>query len=197
MARQRRDVVDRITSQWNAVRPDLDISPLHVIGRVSRLSRLLDRRLGENFARHGIEAWMYDVMATLRRGGEPYELTAGDLVGQTMVTTGAITNRIDRLEQRGLVERAGAPDRRKVIVRLTRRGLALVDEVAVSHLQTEQEILVALSPRQQHDLARLLRTTLLHLGDSAEDASSSAGPPDRARTDHRQRETDVRPIAGA
>jgi DNA-binding MarR family transcriptional regulator len=166
--RQEHDVVDRITSQWNAVRPDLDVSPINVIGRVSRLSRLVDRRLAENFARHDIESWMYDVLATLRRSGAPYELTAGDLVRQTMVTTGAITNRIDRLEERGFVERASAPDRRKVIVRLTKRGLDVVDEVVVGHMATERELLVALSPRQQHDLAHLLRTALVAIGDGAD-----------------------------
>jgi len=168
VSRQEHDAVDRITSQWNAVRPDIDVSPINVIGRVSRLSRLVDRRLGENFARYGIEAWMYDVLATLRRSGEPYELTAGDLVRQTMVTTGAITNRIDRLEQRGLVERASADDRRKVIVRLTRQGLDVVEEVVVDHMATERQILAGLSPRQQHDLAHLLRKTLLALGDGAD-----------------------------
>jgi DNA-binding MarR family transcriptional regulator len=165
VARQQRDSVDRITSQWNAVRPDVDVSPVSVIGRVSRLSRLVDRRLAENFARHGIENWMYDVLATLYRSGEPQELTAGDLVRQTMVTTGAITNRIDRLEQRGLVERASADDRRKVIVRLTKPGRDLVEEVVITHLATEREILAALSPRQQQNLANLLRSVLLALGD--------------------------------
>jgi DNA-binding MarR family transcriptional regulator len=160
-----RDALDRIAAQWKAVRPDVDSSPMAVIGRVSRLSRLVDRRLAENFARFGIESWMYDVLATLRRSGEPYELTAGDLVRQTMVTTGAITNRIDRLEERGLVERAGAEDRRKVIVRLTAAGLALVDGVVEAHMATEREILAPLSARQQRDLAALLRTTLLGLGD--------------------------------
>ena len=168
MPRQEHDAVDRITSQWNAVRPDVDVSPIKVIGRVSRLSRLVDRRLAENFARFGIENWMYDVLATLRRSGEPYELAAGALVGQTMVTTGAITHRIDRLEERGLVERANAEDRRKVIVRLTRKGLDLVDNVVFAHMETEVEILAALAPRQQNDLARHLRTTLLHLGDHAD-----------------------------
>src|SRR4029453_17405417 len=121
------DTVDRITHQWRTVRSDLDVSPLEVIGRVSRLSRLVDRRLAENFARHGIESWMYDVLATLRRSGEPYALTAGELMRRTMVTPGAVTNRIDRLEERGLVERVSTADRRKVIVRLTDRGRALVD----------------------------------------------------------------------
>ena len=110
---------------------------------------------------------MYDVLATLRRSGEPYELTAGDLTRQTMVTTGAVTNRIDRLEQRGLVERVPSNDRRKVIVRLTKKGLDTVEEVVVGHLATEREILAVLTPRQQRDLADLLRTTLLGIGDQA------------------------------
>lgn len=167
MRQQQRDSVDRITSQWNAVRPDVDVSPIEVIGRVSRLSRLVDRRLAENFARFGLESWMYDVLATLRRSGEPYELTAGDLMRDTMVTTGAVTNRIDRLEQRGLVERATSSDRRKVIVRLTKRGLDTVDEVATTHLETERQILSPLSARQHHDLAGLLRILLVSLGDHA------------------------------
>lgn len=160
------DVVDRIVGQWQAERPDLDVSPIAVIGRISRLSRLIDRRLGENFARHGLENWMYDVLATLRRCGPPYELTAGDLVGQSMVTTGAITNRIDRLADRGLVERRATDDRRKVIVRLTPDGLALVDAVVESHLSTEREILAVLGDRQRHDLTRMLRSLLLGLGDA-------------------------------
>lgn len=168
MTRPEPDVVDRITSQWRAVRPDLDTSPMGVIGRVSRLSRLVDRELAINFARHGIEAWMYDVLATLRRSGEPYELSAGDLVRQSMVTTGAITNRIDRLEQRGLVERAGADDRRKVIVRLTQPGMDLVEEVVGTHLEAERDILSSLSLRQRRELAALLRVSLIALGDRAD-----------------------------
>ena len=160
------DAVDRILEQWATVRPDLDSSPIGVIGRLSRLSALVDRRLAANFARHDLEPWMYDVLATLRRSGEPYELTAGELVRQSMVTTGAITNRIDRLEARGLVERSSVPgDRRKVIVRLTPAGLALVDEAVDVHLANERDILGALSPRQQADLARLLRTRLIALDD--------------------------------
>ncbi len=162
------DIVERVVGQWNRERPDVDVSPLEVIGRVSRLSRLVDRILAENFARYDIEAWMFDVMATLRRSGEPYELSAGQLVKQTMVTTGAMTNRIDRMEQRGLVQRVAADDRRKVIVRLTAEGLRLVDEVIVTHMEVEKEILAALSAGRRADLARLLKATLLHLGDTAE-----------------------------
>lgn len=159
--------------QWRAVRPDVDVTPMAVIGRISRLSRLIDRRLAENFAQHGIENWMYDVLATLRRSGEPYELTAGDLVRQTMVTTGAITNRIDRLEARGLVDRTrSADDRRKVNVRLTPRGLELVDDVVDSHMATERDILAGLSAQEQGELMGHLRTTLIRLGDHAEAAPS-------------------------
>ena len=110
-------------------------SPIDVIGRVSRLSRLIDRRLAENFARFGLEDWMYDVLATLRRRGEPYELTAGELVRQSMVTTGAITNRIDRLEQRGLrrADRA-RPTAARSSSASRPPGLALVDRSSVDHM---------------------------------------------------------------
>ncbi len=141
---------------------------MEVVGRVARLSRLNDRVLAENFARHDIEAWMYDVLATLRRSGEPHALTAGRLVSQTMVTTGAMTNRIDRLEQRGLVERVSAADRRKVIVRLTAAGKSLVDEVTPGHLRTADQLLGGLSTRQRTDLSRILRKLLLELGDTAD-----------------------------
>ena len=168
MPPQTRDMVDRIAEQWSSVRPDLDMAPMLVVGRISRLSRLIDRKLAENFARHGIEAWMYDVLATLRRSGEPYELAAGELVDQTMVTTGAMTNRIDRLEERGLVERDTSPtDRRKVVVRLTPAGRELVDTVAAGHLETERRLLEPLSAPQQNDLIRHLRLLLLGLDDRA------------------------------
>jgi DNA-binding MarR family transcriptional regulator len=164
------DVVDRIAAQWRTVRPDIDVTPMLAVGRISRLSRLIDRRLADNFAEHGIESWMYDVLATLRRSQPPHELATGDLVERTMVTSGAMTNRIDRLEQRGLVERRDVPaDRRKVLVRLTDAGLALVDDVVLGHLATEREILGSLSPRQQEELVRSLRRLLVGLGDVPEE----------------------------
>lgn len=163
-----RDAVDRIVGQWRDERPELDVSPMEVVGRVSRLSRLVDRRLGEHFAEHSIESWTYDVLATLRRCGEPYELSPGDLVRQTMVTTGAITNRIDRLVERGLVERHHSDaDRRRVIVRLTPNGRRLVDQVAPGHYALEHELLAPLDPPARRQLAESLRTLLLHLGDEA------------------------------
>ena len=167
------DAVDRILEQWHSVCPDLDSSPIAVIGRLSRLSAIVDRRLAENFARHDLEAWMYDVLATLRRSGPPYELTAGELLEQSMVTTGAMTNRVDRLEQRGLVERSAVPgDRRKVLVGLTESGRELVDQVVGGHLDTERELLRSLSSSQQATLARLLRTVLIGLGDHPPEPST-------------------------
>lgn len=162
----RDDAVDRITQQWQAVRPDLDTSPIEIIGRVSRLSRLIDRELGVNFGEHGIESWMYDVLATLYRIGPPHELTPGDLVRQSMVTTGAITNRIDRLVERGLVRRERSEhDRRSVVVGLTDAGRELVERVAPDHLATEDRILGSLSARQRDQLTRLLRSLAVDLGD--------------------------------
>jgi DNA-binding MarR family transcriptional regulator len=165
MTRTPRDIVDGIVEQWSDVRPDVDVAPIHVIGRVSRLARLVERHLSDNFAAHGLEQWMYDVLATLRRTGSPYELTAGELVRQSMVTTGAITNRVDRLAERGFVERRPGVDRRTVIVRLTPAGLRLVDEVVLTHMRTEREVLESLSATQQDQLAALLRRTLVALGD--------------------------------
>lgn len=167
MAQQQRDVVDRIVSEWAETNPSIDVSPIEVVGRISRLSRIIDRRLSENFALHDIESWMYDVMATLRRVGEPHQLSAGELVKQTMVTTGAMTNRIDRLEQRGFVRRAASEtDRRSVTVQLTDAGVAKVDDVAASHYELERELVAELTPRKQEALQHSLRALLISLGDT-------------------------------
>ena len=161
-----RDAVDRIREQWSVARPDIDTSAMAVVGRVSRLSRILERRMAEDYTDHGLEAWMFDVLATLRRGGEPYQLTAGELVRQTMVTTGAMTNRIDRLVERGFVERDVDPeDRRVVVVRLTPEGHRVVDIAAETHYNVEQQLLRALPKKQQAALAESLRVLLVDLGD--------------------------------
>lgn len=161
------DVVDRILSQWSDVAPELDVSAMAVIGRVSRLSRLVDRQLAENFAEHGIDNWMYDVLATLRRTGPPFELSPGALVEQTMVTTGAMTNRVDRLIERGFVERSHSDiDRRRIDVRLTDAGREIVDTVAPRHYALESRLLESLTARQQETLAAALRSMLLDLGDT-------------------------------
>ncbi|WP_328809079.1 MarR family winged helix-turn-helix transcriptional regulator [Nonomuraea montanisoli] len=125
-------------------------------------------QLREFFARHGLEKGEWDVMALLRRSGEPYELSAGALLKETMVTSGAITNRIDRMEAKGLVERVRDPaDRRSVIVGLTRRGVEVCDEVIALHMADEARLLAALGEGDRDGLAALLRRVLVDLGDTS------------------------------
>ena len=157
------DPVDAIVAQWHRERPDVDVTGMEVIGRISRLERLIRPLIGEVFARHGLEAWEFDVLATLRRAGEPFQLTAGDLLGSMMVASATMTNRIDRLEQQGLIRRASDPsDRRVVLVTLTPTGRDLVDGVVPEHADNERRLLAVLTDREQATLIRLLRK--LHLG---------------------------------
>ncbi|WP_199435014.1 MarR family winged helix-turn-helix transcriptional regulator [Qaidamihabitans albus] len=170
------DSVDRVLEQWRAERPDLDASPMAVVGRIQRASRILDRRLREHFARHDLQLWEFDILATLRRTGHPYRLTAGGLVESSMVTSGAITNRIDRLVARGLVTRETDPgNRRSVLISLTDEGRRLVDELVDDHVVNESRLLSALTAGERKSLAALLRKLLTGLGDVApEDAAAHA-----------------------
>jgi DNA-binding MarR family transcriptional regulator len=160
------DHVDRIVEQWRRERPDLDPSPIRIVGRISRLSRSIDRQLRTVFDRHHLEAWEYDVLASLRRSGPPYELRAGDLLAALMITSGAVTNRIDRLERRGLVRRGKrVEDKRYVLVQLTEAGLALIDDAVPAHLDNERSILEPLSAGELAQLEELLRRLQAGLGD--------------------------------
>jgi DNA-binding MarR family transcriptional regulator len=153
-----RDEVDQLVMSWRQERPDLDVSPLQVLSRVSRLARHLDRARRASFAEHGLESWEFDVLTTLRRSGEPYELSPGALLRATLVTSGTMTNRIDRLAKRGLVERLPDPsDRRGVLVRLTPEGQDRADQALAGLLAQERAILGKLSDRQRNELASLLR----------------------------------------
>jgi len=137
------DDVDRIVSAWRRERPDLDVSPLEVLSRVSRLARRLDRARGTAFAEHDLDGWEFDVLSALRRAGTPYELSPGQLVTETLVTSGTMTNRVDRLVTRGYVEREPDPtDRRGVIVRLTPTGMAVVDAALSDLLAHEHDLLL-------------------------------------------------------
>jgi DNA-binding MarR family transcriptional regulator len=152
------DEVDRIVAAWRRERPDLDVSPLHVLSRVTRLARHLDRHRGAAFAAHGLEAWEFDVLAALRRAGPPYELSPGQLTAETLVTSGTMTNRIDRLEGRDLVRRRPDPaDGRGVIVRLTDEGRALVDTALQDLLARERGLLAELDEESVASLAAALR----------------------------------------
>nr|CEL18939.1 Transcriptional regulator, MarR family [Kibdelosporangium sp. MJ126-NF4] len=158
--------MDEILIQWRTERPDIDPWPMGIVGRISRLARVLDRELKEFFAGHGLERWEFDVLATLRRSGPPYELTAGALIQTAMVTSGAITNRIDRLTARALVERVpDEQDRRSVRVRLTGEGRTLIDNIIEAHVANEARLLVTLEPNDRNQLTSLLRNLLTSLGD--------------------------------
>lgn len=162
------DAVDAILAQWARERPDVDASPMGIVGRISRANQLLRKELKVFFAERGLEPSEFDVLATLRRHGAPYELTAGALLKAAMVTSGAITNRIDRLEAKGLVERVrDTGDRRSVRIRLTPRGLALVDELVAQHVANEERLLAALDPAARERLADGLRALLESLGDTS------------------------------
>lgn len=155
------DEVDRIVEAWRRERPDLDVAPLSILSRVTRLSRHLDIMRRAAFAAHQLEVWEFDVLSALRRAGEPYQLSPGTLVAQTLVTSGTMTNRIDRLAERGLVERLPAPaDRRGVLVRLTDEGRARVDGAMEDLLRVEGELLSALSEEDRTSLADLLRVVV-------------------------------------
>jgi len=162
--RQPVDDVDAVVSAWRRERPDLDVTPLEVLSRVSRLARRLDLARGSAFSDHALEGWAFDVLSALRRAGEPYELSPGQLVQQTLVTSGTMTNRVDGLERRGLVERRPDPgDRRGVLVRLTPRGRDAVDSAMADLIEQEKSLLAQLSPHDQTTLASLLRRMLAPL----------------------------------
>jgi DNA-binding MarR family transcriptional regulator len=152
------DEVDRIVAAWRRERPDLDVEPLEVLSRVTRIARHLDRARAAAFSGHGLEIWEFDVLAALRRSGPPYELSPGQLVSQTLVTSGTMTNRIDRLEARRLVARHPDPnDGRGVLVRLTSPGRILVDTALAALLERERALLADLDDTALDRLAGLLR----------------------------------------
>lgn len=156
-----RDEVDDLTAAWRRQRPDLDVEPLNVLSRVSRLARHLDIARRSAFAAHGLESWEFDVLSALRRAGPPFQLTPGALLRATLVTSGTMTNRIDRLAESGLVFREPDPrDRRGVLVTLSERGMEVVDAAFTDLLDREQALLVSLPADQRRVLAALLRTLL-------------------------------------
>jgi DNA-binding MarR family transcriptional regulator len=162
------DQVDVVVGQWRRERPDADPTPMGVVGRIQRANRLLERGLREEFARHGLQLWEFDLLATLRRSGAPYRLTAGALTDSAMITSGAVTNRVDRLTAQGLVTREVDPrNRRSIVITLTPAGRELMDAILAAHLANERRLLAALSPAQQRQLQDLLRTLLIGLGDGA------------------------------
>ncbi len=159
-----RDGVDLILEQWQRERPDLDHSPIGVIGRISRLARELEQRLEPVYREHGLEPGWHDVLATLRRTGPPYQLRPTDFASSLMLTSSGTTKRLDRLEQAGLIARQPDPDdRRGIIITLTAAGSSLIDKLTTAHMENERHLLGSLSDAEQRRLADLLRKLQLGL----------------------------------
>lgn len=155
------DHVDRILAQWNRERPDLDVEPMGLLGRIARLRTHLAREIEKALAAHGLNSASFDVLATLRRSGPPYRLSPGDLIATTMVSSGTMTNRLDQLEKAGLIERENNPDdRRGVIIALTPKGLALVDAAVTDHVENQHKLLDGLDAQERAALDGLLRKFL-------------------------------------
>jgi len=152
------DEVDRLLRGWRRVLPDVDVSPMEVLSRVSRLARYLDRQRSVIFARHDLEIWSFDVLSALRRATSPANLSPGQLLAQTLVTSGTMTNRLDRLEERGLVRRhPDAVDARSVRVQITAAGRKCLDSALVDLVEREHAILASLDAEERHVLSALLR----------------------------------------
>ncbi len=155
------DHVDKILAQWRRERPDLDVSAMGLLGRFTRLRTHLGREIEKTFTDHGLTSASFDVLAALRRSGPPFQLSPGDLLATTMVTSGTMTNRIDQLEKAGLVERLDNPDdRRGVIIALTSEGLKRVDAAVSAHVANQHRLLSELSPQEREALDALLRKLL-------------------------------------
>ncbi|MFI7641476.1 MarR family winged helix-turn-helix transcriptional regulator [Nonomuraea sp. NPDC049400] len=162
------DAVAAVLEQWRRECPGLDVSPIGVVGRIMRLSRLWDKEIKDFLADHGLEPGEFDILSTLRRSGEPYELTAKTFLKASLVTTGAVTLRVDRMAEKDLVTREPDPsDRRSVKIRLTPRGLEVIDRVLPLHLANEARLLHSLDADERRHLATTLATMLESHGDTA------------------------------
>jgi DNA-binding MarR family transcriptional regulator len=159
-----RDHLDKVVEQWQHARPDLDSQPMAVVGRILRLAGLLEQRANVALQPFGLAIWGFDVLGTLRRQGKPYALTPTELMQATMLSSGAMTNRIDRLEKLGLVERTPHEhDRRSLLVTLTSKGLRVVDQAAMARFDETRAALQQIPSAEQASLARSLRKILIQL----------------------------------
>ncbi len=158
----KKDYVDYIISQWEKEMKDLDVSPMAVVGRLSRVADHLDKRLQDNYSRFSINGGEFDVLASLRRSGKPYQLTPTELYNSLMITSGTITNRLDHLEKAGLITRSPNPDdRRGIVVSLTRKGIEFMNEAYPAHIAHEEGLLTALTGEERTVLIALLRKLLI------------------------------------
>jgi DNA-binding MarR family transcriptional regulator len=158
----KKDMIDDLQKDWSHQRPDLNTESMGVVLRIQALAKILGEKTAQRLDEFDLQWWQYDVLSTLRRQGNPYRMAATELADAVMLTSGAMTNRIDRLEEAGLVSRvADDEDRRRVLVELSREGLKLVEDAAETRFQSAAEAMESLSDRQKSQLSDLLRTVLL------------------------------------
>lgn len=157
-----KDAIDQLQEDWNAQRPDLDAQPMGIVLRIQALAKILGNKASESLEDFDLQWWQYDVLAALRRQGYPFMLAATELAEDVMLSSGAMTNRIDHLEKAALVRRLEDPsDRRKVLVRLTEKGLALIEQATDARFETATQALDRLTGSQKTDLSDLLRKVLM------------------------------------
>ncbi|WGY45488.1 MarR family transcriptional regulator [Vibrio sp. ABG19] len=155
------DAIDRVLAQWQAERPQLDTLPMGIMGRMMRLIKHLEAAVGELHKQHGLKMGEFDVLATLLRSGVPYQLTPSELLSSMMLTSGAMTNRLDKLDQKGLITRVhSTADRRSIEVKLSEQGLLLINTLVQEHVNIQQQLTQSLSPQQQQALTLLLKQWL-------------------------------------
>ena len=158
--------VDKILEQWGRERPDLDVRSMGLTGRLKQIGKILGREMDDVFAEHGLSLPSFDVLATLLRSGTPYQLSPGDLIANTMVTSGTMTNRIDQLEKAGLVDRLPNPeDGRGFLIALTKSGKKLIDTAVTDHVANLDRLTAGLSESEFNRLNRLLERYLAALED--------------------------------
>ena len=155
------DAIDRVVEQWAKEKPDLETEPMAIMGRVMRIAKYMETQVADLHKQYDMKLGEFDVLATLRRSGKPYRLTPSELIGSMMLTSGAMTNRLDKLEAKGLISREqGKEDRRSVSVKLTRNGLTRIDEMMTEHVEMHKKLVKTLSASQKKNTNQLLKTWL-------------------------------------
>ena len=155
------DAIDRVVSQWAKERPELDTEPMAIMGRLMKIAKHMENHVAELHKRYDLKMGEFDVLATLRRSGQPYRLTPSELISSMMLTSGAMTNRLDKLEKKGLIAREHSKeDRRSVTVELTAKGFELIDSLIEQHLQAQHELMGSLSSAEKGQVNQALKLLL-------------------------------------
>ncbi|MEZ8170123.1 MarR family winged helix-turn-helix transcriptional regulator [Vibrio sp. 10N.222.54.F12] len=155
------DAIDRVVEQWAKEKPELETEPMAMMGRIMRIAKYMETQVADLHKNYDMKLGEFDVLATLRRSGKPYQLTPSELIGSMMLTSGAMTNRLDKLEAKGLIRREHSKeDRRSVSVQLTKDGLILIDQMMTEHVEMQKKLVKSLSASQKKNTNQLLKAWL-------------------------------------